>query len=172
MLFGRRPDWYFENGKHGGTINDIAIHAFDAIKFMFGIDVDKVIGARCWNKFAESEPDFKDSAQLMVVANNGAGIIGDVSYSIPDGVEFELPYYWQFYLWGTKGVVSFSLNEKESFYYISGDKTAQKLCEKEVGSDFLTDFYHMVTGKENVILSMQEVFDSTRQTLRIQELCI
>ena len=62
--------------------------------------------------------------------------------------------------------------EKESFYYISGDKSARKLWEKEVGTDFLTDFYNMVSGKEKVTLSMQEVFDSTRQTLKIQELCI
>ena len=54
----------------------------------------------------------------------------------------------------------------------AGGQTARKLCEKEVGTDFLTDFYNMVSGKEKVTLSMQEVFDSTRQTLKIQELCI
>ena len=26
-----RPGWYFEPGKHGGTINDIGIHAFDFV---------------------------------------------------------------------------------------------------------------------------------------------
>ena len=27
LLLGKRPAWYFEPGKHGGTINDIVIHA-------------------------------------------------------------------------------------------------------------------------------------------------
>ncbi|MEZ4683286.1 MAG: hypothetical protein R2932_54665 [Caldilineaceae bacterium] len=31
LMLDTRAAWYFEPGKHGGTINDIAIHAVDAI---------------------------------------------------------------------------------------------------------------------------------------------
>ena len=35
--WGTRPMWYFEAGKHGGTINDIAIHGIDALRFVTGL---------------------------------------------------------------------------------------------------------------------------------------
>ena len=36
LSYGSRPGWYFEEGKHGGTLNDIAIHALDAIPWITG----------------------------------------------------------------------------------------------------------------------------------------
>ncbi|MBQ8606157.1 MAG: Gfo/Idh/MocA family oxidoreductase [Clostridia bacterium] len=169
LQYGRRPEWYYEPGKHGGTINDIAIHAVDAIRFMLGLEIESVSAARCWNRFADCEPNFKDSAQLMAVADNGAGILGDVSYSIPDGVEFSLPYYWQFYLWGTKGVIRFSLNEKESHYFVAGDPEPKVLDESEIKTDYLTDFYNLVCGKKDIVITPEEVFSSTRKALEIQK---
>lgn len=170
LQYGRRPVWYYEPGKHGGVINDIAIHGIDAIKYALDLDVDQVLASRCWNKFAIHEPDFRDSAQLMLTANNGAGILADVSYAIPDGVEFSLPYYWQFYIWGTKGVISFSMVEKESFYYLAGDAKPHLLEETLVQTDYLTDFRNLVAGEQNVVLSMEETFRSTRATLQIQNM--
>ena len=125
--------------------------------------MDKVLAARCWNKFAEAEPDFKDSAQLMLTAQNGAGILADVSYAIPDGVEFSLPWYWQFYIWGTKGTIRFSLNEEASYYYLSGQKDPILLEEPEVKEDYLTDYY-----RQSGVLPMEDVFSATRATLEAQ----
>ncbi len=168
LQYGRRPDWYYKPGKHGGVINDIAIHGIDVLDFAMGLEVDKTLAARCWNKFADQEPGFLDSAQLMLTARNGAGILADVSYGIPDGVEFSLPYYWQFYVWGTKGMISFSLNEKNSFYFLK-DQTAPLLLQEEpVAVDYLTDFRNLVSGCKNVILSMEESLRATRLTLQIQ----
>ena len=168
LQYGRRPEWYYEPGMHGGVINDIAIHGIDVLNFALGLAVDKTIAARCWNKFAECEPSFRDSAQLMLTANNGAGILADVSYAIPDGIEFSLPYYWQFYIWGTKGTISLSLNEEKSFYFLKGCDSPILLNEKTVEIDYLTDFRNLVADKENVVLSMEEVFHATRSTLLVQ----
>jgi len=33
-VWGTRPAWYFEPGMHGGTLNDIAIHALDFIPWV------------------------------------------------------------------------------------------------------------------------------------------
>mgnify|MGYP006967423456 CR=1 FL=1 len=68
----------------------------------------------------------------MLTAQNGAGILADVSYAIPDGVEFGLPWYWQFYVWGTRGTIRFSLNEERSCYYLAGQKEPILLEETEV----------------------------------------
>ena len=182
LMYGRRPMWYFEEGKHGGTINDIAIHGIDALSYMLGLKVGTINAVRCWNKYATEEPDFKDSAQFMLTADNGAGILGDVSYAIPDGIEFGLPYYWQFYIWGTKGTLRFSNTETmlsvdtgdnddddTITYYEQGKKEAQYLQLEEPETDYLSDFLRVVDRESDVILSMQEVFDSARVTLRVQQ---
>ena len=104
----------------------------------------------------------------MLTAQNGAGILADVSYAIPDGIGFDLPYYWQFYIWGTKGTLRFSLNEKASYYYISGQKEPFLLDEEEVKTDYLTDFYNLVSGCGDTVLPMEDVFRSTRTALEIQ----
>ena len=163
LQYGRRPMWYFEEGKHGGVINDIAIHGIDVLRYALGLSVEKICAARCWNKFAAKEPHFKDSAQLMLTAQNGAGILADVSYAIPDGVEFGLPWYWQFYIWGTKGTIRFSLNEEKSYYYLSGQKEPILLEEAEVPEDYLTDFI-----RQSGALTMEDVFAATRATLEAQ----
>jgi predicted dehydrogenase len=169
LMYGRRPMWYFENGKHGGVINDIAIHGIDILSYALGLEISEIAGARCWNRYASREPSFKDSAQLMLVANNRAGILADVSYAIPDGIEFNLPYYWQFSIWGTKGMLQFSINEEHSFYYLSGSKEPVPLEKCAVATDYLTDFYRMTNGEDHVILPMHAVFDATRKTLEIQQ---
>ena len=169
LQYGRRPAWYYEPGKHGGVINDIAIHGIDVLRFAMGLEVDKTLAARCWNKFADREPNFRDCAQLMLTAKNGAGILADVSYAIPDCVEFSLPYYWQFYVWGTKGTLAFSLNDENTSYFLKDCETPIPLDEPTIEIDYLTDFRNLVDNKEDVVLSMEEVFCATRITLEIQK---
>lgn len=169
LMYGRRPMWYFEEGKHGGVINDIAIHCIDILKFMLGLEIQTVNAARCWNKFAKKEPTFKDSAQFMLTAKNGAGILGDMSYAIPDGIEFELPYYWQFYIWGTKGSMEFALRDKEMVYYKEGKAGTEKIALNMPQADYLSDFLKVTAGESDVIVPMQEVLDATRQTLWVQQ---
>lgn len=176
LQYGRRPSWYFEKGKHGGVINDIAIHGIDILSFLFGGKVDKINSARCWNAYAKEEPEFLDSAQFMLTLDNGAGVIADVSYAIPDGVEFKLPYYWQFFIWGTKGMIAFSLSEKQfknggeeqpTFYYVKG--LVDPIPLEEVDADnYLTDFLRVVNNEKEQILPITEIISSTRKTLEIQ----
>ncbi len=176
LQYGRRPSWYFEKGKHGGVINDIAIHGIDTLSFLFGGKTQKINGSRCWNAYAKEEPNFLDSAQFMLTLDNGAGVVADVSYAIPDGIEFKLPYYWQYFIWGTEGMIGFSLSEKQfkvggeeqpAFYYVKG--VADPIPLEEVDADnYLTDFLRVVNGEENQVLPMSEVLSSTRQTLEIQ----
>lgn len=169
LQYGRRPMWYFEEGKHGGVINDIAIHGIDALAYALDLHTDKILAARTWNKFAAEQPNFKESGQIMLTATNGAGILADVSYAIPDGVEFALPYYWQFYIWGTKGVIRFSLNDEKAYYYLAGEKEPIELEEKAVETDYLTDFHQFLSGQGATVLPMEDVFRATRATLEIQK---
>ena len=175
LQYGRRPAWYFEKGKHGGVINDIAIHGVDLLSYLFDGKVEKINGARCWNAYAKEEPNFLDSAQFMLTLNNGAGVVADVSYAIPDGVEFNLPYYWQFFIWGTEGMMGFTLCETQlekgekspCSYYLKNVKQPFALIDKE-NLNYLTDFLKVVNNDSDAVLNVQEVIDSTRVTLEIQ----
>ena len=101
LMLGKRPGWYFEEGKHGGTINDLAIHAIDCLPWITGLEFETANAARCWNAFAPEYPHFHDGAQMMLTMDNGCGVLGDVSYFMPDKAGYSLPFYWRYTFWGT-----------------------------------------------------------------------
>jgi predicted dehydrogenase len=80
---GRSP-WYFEEGKHGGTLTDIAVHGIDIAQWITGSRVARVVGARAWN--TGRAPHIKDAAQCMLELENGVGVMGDASYLAPESV--------------------------------------------------------------------------------------
>src|SRR5439155_25293810 len=80
LLLGKRPAWYFEPAKHGGTINDIGIHAIDLIPWLTGRRIVEAVAARAWNARLGQFPHFQDAAQIMLRLDNDAGVLGDLSY--------------------------------------------------------------------------------------------
>jgi predicted dehydrogenase len=101
---GTRPQWYFEPGKQGGTIIDIAVHAIDALPWVTGLEIDRVDAARNWSTRKPGVEDFRDAAQVMLTLENGAGVLGDVSYLSPNSFKYDHPFYWEFTFWGSRGV--------------------------------------------------------------------
>ena len=169
LMYGSRPNWYFEEGKHGGTINDIAIHGIDLIEYLTGLSVKKVTGARCWNAFATEVPSFKDCGQFMVEMSNGAGMMADVSYAAPNSSGFTLPFYWRFTLWGTKGVMEFSYNSKDITIALDGKPGTEIIESPDADTgDCLRVFVDELKGKPTDI-DTNTVFKATRETLKIQE---
>ncbi len=165
LSYGQRPMWYFEDGKHGGTINDIAIHGIDIVKYYCGLDVAKINAARCWNKFADKEPNFKESAQFMLTLSNGAGLIADVSYAQPSDISFPFPYYWGFKIWGSNGVIAFTVGSQYVELYKNGEKEPLlfegTVSDRNCLSDLLDDINAKINYTDGII-------SSTRDTLSIQ----
>ncbi|MBE6688739.1 MAG: Gfo/Idh/MocA family oxidoreductase [Ruminococcaceae bacterium] len=161
--YGNRPAWYFEEGKQGGTINDIAIHGIDLIRFMTGKNLTKVNFAKCWNAFATQEPDFKDGGQF-IIEMDGISVTSDVTYSAPK-FSGTLPTYWEFCIWGTEGMISFNLAE-ECIKLYKGEKTVIPCPAKPM--DYLNAFMKEIKG-EKTIMDTKGVLDSQRQTLLIQQ---
>ncbi|MBR2499570.1 MAG: Gfo/Idh/MocA family oxidoreductase [Clostridia bacterium] len=160
--YGNRPGWYFEEGKHGGTINDIAIHGIDLLRFITGKNLTNVNCAKTWNAFADKEPEFKDSAQLMIEMED-MSVMADVSYAAPKCSA--LPTYWDFYLWGTKGMINFKLNENVIHLY----KEKEEIIECEpVAIGYLDDFIKE-TQDIDTMMNTKSVIDSQRQVLLIQK---
>jgi predicted dehydrogenase len=113
LLLGTRPGWYFEAGKHGGTINDIGVHAFDFVPWMTGRQWGEFRAARSWNAKAREFPHFHDCAQFMATLDNGAGVLADFSYLAPDALGYKLPHYWHLLVHGTRGLAETYLLSKE-----------------------------------------------------------
>lgn len=148
LNYGVRPGWYFEEGKHGGTINDISVHGIDLIAAVLGLRVKKVNSARTWNKYATEVPHFMDSAMFMAELENGAGVMADVSYAVPNGLGFSLPQYWRFTIWGTLGVVEFVLGGTEMMLAVKGNPEIQYIKCEDSNKTNLTDFILELEGKE------------------------
>ncbi len=165
LLYGERPSWYFEDGKHGGTINDIAIHAIDIVKNYLGLDVDKICAARTWNKLADKAPCFKESAQFMLSLSNGAGLIADVSYTLPDKIGFDLPYYWEFKIWGTEGMIAFTISSEFVELYKKTEESVILHKGTRCENNYLTDFIDDIKGKSNFT---DGILASSKETLLIQ----
>jgi predicted dehydrogenase len=127
MLSATRPAWYHEEGSHGGTINDIAIHAVDLIPWITGLGFTRIVAAREWQRGVPRGSRFRNAAQLMLAMENEAGVIGDVSYFSPDSHGYSLPLYWRFTLWGSAGVLETSLNAGEIRLFRDGECSVRVL---------------------------------------------
>ena len=168
LMRDTRPAWYFEAGKHGGTINDIAIHAVDILSFMTGESVKRIVAARTWQAFDVRSADFNDAAQLMLELENGCGVLGDVSYAAPDSLGYSLPTYWRFTIWGTHGVLEFHASEPQVTAYLNGEKSGKTLAvPTDTGLDFLDSFLSDIQGKP-IDLNTAAMVAASRTTLEIQ----
>ncbi|MCB0064180.1 MAG: Gfo/Idh/MocA family oxidoreductase, partial [Caldilineaceae bacterium] len=170
LMLGSRASWYFEPGKHGGTINDIAIHAVDALPWITGLAFDKLYAARTWNAFAPDYPHFHDAAQMMLSLDNGCGVLGDVSYFMPDSMGYALQLYWRMTFWGRKGVIETSLNSDQIMIALDGEEQPryEALPTGNPGG-YLQAFLDDIAGVDSAdTLNTQTILRSARVALQIQ----
>jgi predicted dehydrogenase len=149
LLPGRRPAWYFEPGMHGGTINDIAIHAMDWIPWATGREIVEVVAARTWNAKTPDHPWFRDCAQMMLRLDNGGGVLGDVSYLMPDGCGYAVRQYWRVTIHGSEGLVETQCGDPDVYVATHADKEPRLVPGEHDGSqDYFRDFLDEVRGRE------------------------
>ena len=120
LLVGKRPGWYFEKDKQGGTINDLGIHAFDGIPWLTGHRFTRIEAARNWATGRAGSPHLRDAAQVMGTLDNGCGVLGEISYLVPDSVGYGYPDYWRFVVAGSKGVAIGCLNDQSLTLFREG----------------------------------------------------
>lgn len=115
-----RPSWMFEPDRYGGSINDIAIHAVDALPWMTGRRFTAITVAREWNARVRSHPGFGDGAVVLFQLDNGGAAYGDVSWLNPDSTSAKIDHYWRFTFMGSSGVIETWWNAQEVLIYRSG----------------------------------------------------
>jgi predicted dehydrogenase len=171
LNIGVRPGWYFEKGKHGGTLNDITIHAMDFIPWMTGLAWKRIVGARTWNAKAKEFPHFQDSGQFLLELANGAGVIGDVSYLAPKGTGFSSDIYWKIIVHGTSGVAETSYNAKGVRLATEEDKEWRQIAPAEpTQGQYLEDFLADVAGQPMKDgLATENVLTSSRWALELEK---
>lgn len=168
LLYGTREGWYFEKGKHGGVINDIAVHGIDLLAYLTGQEPEEVCAARCWNAYAVQEPGFRDSAQFMLKLTDGTGVIADVSYAAPDSIGFDMPSYWDFKIWGSKGMLAFAVGRNEIELYQNGSHSVKTYSGISAPTDYLSDFLRETSGENPLLLDTHASLRAAANTLKIQ----
>ena len=166
-----RPAWYFEEGKQGGTINDLALHGIDAVQWITGQTFNGISAARTWNSpIAKIHPNFNDAAQMMLTMDNGCGVLGDVSYSVPDSLGYGHPFYWRLTFWGTDGVMETSIAADGVSIALQGEKslTVESL-PPPTPSGYLKNFLDDIAGNpKEGDLETKALLAAQRFTLEIQ----
>ena len=170
LNYGTRPGWYFEEGKHGGTINDIAIHAIDLIPWVTGKPFEEVVAARNWNAALPEVPHFKDAAQVMLALEGGCGVMGDVSYLTPNSFSYKLPMYWRITFWGERGVVETDTAHDDLMLYADGSTEVETVpAEVSCAGGYFRSFVNEIAGsREGLSPSTEEVLTSSRACLTAQ----
>ena len=170
LLPGIRPNWYHEAGKHGGTINDIAVHGLDLVPWITRLDFRRVVAARVWQAGVPAGSHFQNAGQFMMELENGAGLIADVSYFSPNSQGYALPMYWRLTLWGSLGVIETALNAKEIMLYKEGEKSARPVpVGTPTPGGYLESFLRELHGIPGAALTAPEIFRASYVTLKAQE---
>ena len=142
-----RPDWYFEVGLHGGTLNDLASHAFDYLPRLANSPVEKILFANACNVGFPQCQHFQNVAQVVFQLENGVVVSGDVSYTAPKGAAFTLPSYWRFTVTGTKGWMEFAYGSNAVLLATSQDKAPQAIPLGAPTKDYFDGFLDAIAGR-------------------------
>jgi predicted dehydrogenase len=168
LSLGTRAAWYFEKGMHGGTLNDIGIHALDFIPWITGWEWAGVPVARCWNAKASKYPHFLDCAQMMGRLTNGAGVLADFSYLAPERLGYSTPFYWRILVHGTRGQAQTHLLSSQ-IEYITDESSEPQVLDvlPNTPRAYLEDFLSELMGNR-ADLSSADALRASRMALETQ----
>lgn len=165
LNYGTRAGWYFEPGKHGGTINDIAPHGIDLIQFITGMKFASTAAVRTWNGQFPEVPDFHNGAQFLAVLANGAGVTGDVSYF---ACHFGLPGYWRFSVWGTAGWLEFNFKTPGVQLAVKDSPVISEVFPAAPLKGYWRAFLDEIAGRPDPYFHTEHVLEVSEWSLRLQ----
>jgi len=160
-----RPQWFFEEGKQGGTINDLLVHGLDMIRWCSGREIVKVLAATVGNMSLPEVPWFQDSVQAFYELDNGGKLFGDSSYLAPP----RCPTPWLFEIWGTAGHLSADSSGR-LVYHRAGEGTVPVDLGQDVlpVSNCVEDWARQIVFGDEPVLSREDTFQATAAALTAQ----
>ena len=107
---------------------------------------------------------------MMLTMDNGCGVLGDVSYLMPDTFAGRHPLYWRFYFWGSAGMLDVACVGNTVTLYKNGEKTPRLMPLPEVAAgQYLESFLNEVKGvRKPHEMGTREILSSSRIALQIQ----
>ena len=171
LMYGKgRPDWYFEPGLHGGIFTDIAVHAIDFIPWLTGRRFAFIEAARAWNAGFGEVPFFQNAGQAMLTLDNGAGVLGDVSYFSPDSFGYSMPYYWRTTVWGQGGVLETSCTQTGIILHKEGNREAVRIPpEPDIPLPYLGRIIADARGEHIGEPDTHDCLEATRSSVLLQQ---
>lgn len=151
LNYDKRPKWYYEPGKHGGTVNDIGVHGIDIIPWLTGRHITSISAARGWNARLPQHPEFQDGGALMLKLDNNGCAMGDVSYLSADSTGYKNPAYWRFTIAGSAGLIETSCTDTlvHLYRHDTADPIEEPVAPNRTGG-FFDDFLLDVAGTPNL----------------------
>ncbi len=171
LLYGTRPSWFFEKGKHGGTFNDIAVHLIDFVPWLTGEDWSEVLSAHSWHSAPDGVPWFMDAAQAIAKLDKTT-VMMDVSYWLPESSSYATPCYWRTTVFGDKGMAEIAYNQ-DHLFVIGPDNENPEKRELLAGNpgQYFRDFLNEVNGEANRDgIHTEAVLKISKQTLLLQKI--
>ena len=165
LNYGTRPNWYWDSQLHGGTFNDIVPHAIDMIEFLTGNKFVHINSVRAWNSNFPEVPSFQNGAQFMAQLDNGAGVMGDVSYFSRG---YSLPDYWRFCIWGTNGYLEFNIVDPGVTLVEKGIPGVKKVFPGKNDTNYLNEFLKEIKGDPPEWFNTRHVLDLSEFSLKLQ----
>lgn len=75
LQLASRPDWFFDPGRFGGIIVDIASHQIDQFLFYTGASQAEVVASSIGNFAMPEKPAFQDFGDLLLRSDNATGYV-------------------------------------------------------------------------------------------------
>ena len=80
-----RPDWFYQRGRYGGILTDIASHQVDQFLFYTGSTKAEVVTSQVGNFKHPQFPELEDFGDMLLRSDNGTGYIR-VDWYTPQGL--------------------------------------------------------------------------------------
>jgi predicted dehydrogenase len=159
-----RQDWYFQPHRHGGTFNDLAVHALDGMDWLLGARMETIVAAHTWNRTLPQATHFEVGAQAVVTLDNGASMSIDCSYCAPQGHW----YGWLITIYGTRG--SLMLHTRNRVELRLHDQPARELPPiDDAAASMTNDLWSLTHGNAaTCTLTTEQCLRSTNDALRLQ----
>jgi predicted dehydrogenase len=80
-----RPDWFYQRGRYGGVLTDIAAHQCDQFLHFTGSTKAEVVAAHIANHGNPEKPELEDFGEVLLRGNGGSGYVR-VDWFTPKGL--------------------------------------------------------------------------------------
>ena len=167
-----RPDWFYDRGRTGGIITDIASHQVDQFLFYTGSDTAEIVSSTVANYTHPDCPRMQDFGDLTLRSETAQGYVR-VDWYTPQG----LPTWGdgRMIILGTEGYIELrkyidiaGRPGTDHLFVADGSSTEYIDCS-DVRLPYYPDLVHDVINRTETACSQQHTFEVMRLAITAQQ---